>query len=77
MKKIVYAFAAFAVLVVAVIGMSSFTSETGACGDASCHGKNCNYSVGCSCPGFSPTPHKEVYKQAICRHCHHHRSYHK
>ena len=40
-------------------------------------GKHCNGTVGCDCPGFSPIQHKEVWKQAYCKHCSHHRSSHK
>lgn len=40
-------------------------------------GKHCNGIVGCDCPGFAPIQHKEVWKQAYCKHCGHHRSYHK
>ena len=39
-------------------------------------GKKCRYTVGCSCPGFAPTQHKEVYKQSICKNCGHHKRFH-
>lgn len=68
-----------------IFGLCSFKSNettnnqvdniinTHACGE----GKYCNYSVGCGCPGFAPIQHKEVYKLSICKHCGHHRSFHK
>lgn len=45
--------------------------------DVSFKGKNCDGTVGCSCPGFSPITDEEVYRQAYCKHCGHHRNYHK
>lgn len=40
-------------------------------------GTRCNGTVGCNCPGFSPIQHQEVWKQAYCRYCGHHRNSHK
>lgn len=57
--------------------LSSFTSKSEVkneiCTEISCQGKHCNGTVGCDRPGFSPVQHKEVWKQAYCRHCGHHR----
>lgn len=40
-------------------------------------GAHCNGTVGCSCPGFEKISHKEVWKEAYCKHCGHHRRSHK
>jgi hypothetical protein len=40
-------------------------------------GKNCNGTVGCSCPGFSPITNGNEWQKAYCRHCGHSRSVHK
>ena len=83
MKKIIFAVSALMVSAVAVVGLCSFTlpSQTEAnsevCTEISCQGKHCTGTVGCNCPGFSPTQHKEVWKQAYCRYCGHHRGSHK
>ena len=81
MKKIICAVSALMVSTVVVVGLCSFTSKTevksDVCTEVSCQGKHCNGTVGCDCPGFSPIQHKEVWKQAYCRHCGHHRSSHK
>ena len=39
-------------------------------------GKHCNYSVGCSCPGFSPITDGTVAQESYCKHCGHHKKYH-
>ena len=81
MKKIICAVSVLMVSAVVVIGLCSFTSRTevksDVCTEVSCQGKHCNGTVGCDCPGFSPIQHKEVWKQAYCKHCGHHRSSHK
>ena len=41
------------------------------------HGAHCNGTVGCGCPGFSPITSGDVWQQSYCRHCSHHRRYHK
>ena len=40
-------------------------------------GARCNGTVGCGCPGFSPITNGDVWQQAYCRHCGHHRRVHK
>lgn len=73
---------------VAVIGLCSFTSHLGTKSsncelshkvDVHVHatGKRCDGTVGCGCPGFAPIQHKEVWKYSYCKHCGHHKTYHK
>ena len=40
-------------------------------------GKRCNGTVGCDCPGFSPTTNGDVAAEKYCKHCHHRKSVHK
>lgn len=40
-------------------------------------GKKCNYPVGCSCSGFKPKTNGEVWEEAYCKNCGHHKKYHK
>lgn len=81
MKKMICAVSVLMVSAVLVIGLCSFTSrsevKSEVCTETCCEGKHCNGTVGCDCPGFSPIQHKEVWKQAYCKHCGHHRSSHK
>lgn len=81
MKKIIYSISVLALSAVAVVSLCSFTSnldaESSTCSDASCEGKHCRYTVGCSCPGFEPIQHEEVYKLSYCRNCGHHKQYHR
>ena len=81
MKKIICAISVLMVSAVVVIGLCSFTSNTevksDVCTEVECQGTHCNYTVGCGCPGFAPTQHKEVYKLSICKYCGHHKKYHK
>ncbi len=82
MKKTVFCFVAMITMVVSVSVYANAYPKVSAehQHDCSTHthmeGKHCRYTVGCSCPGFAPTQHKEVYKQSICRNCGHHKMYH-
>ena len=40
-------------------------------------GRYCNGTVGCACSGFAPITGGEVWQQAYCRKCSHHRRVHK
>lgn len=40
-------------------------------------GAHCRGTVGCGCPGFAPITNGDVWQQAYCRHCGHHRGVHK
>lgn len=78
-------FAGIAIAIVAVIGLSSFTTAKGSqsttTADLHTHvaaqGAHCNGTVGCGCSGFSPITGQEVWKSAYCKHCGHHRSNHR
>ena len=77
MKKLIYSLVAVVVSAVAVITLCSFTAgESEMDIHTSCQGKHCRATVGCSCPGFQPIKYEEVWKQAYCKHCGHHRSFH-
>ena len=80
MKKIICAVSVLMVSAVVVIGMSSFTLQTkvdsGACSDIPCQGKHCTYTVGCGCSGFLPKA-GDVWEEAHCRRCGHHKRYHR
>ena len=77
-RKIIYAIAIVAISITAFIGLSSFISEAN---NQPTHthaqGKHCRYTVGCDCPGFSPIKNGKVYEESYCKHCKHHKSYHK
>ncbi len=79
MKKFICTLSSVVVALATVITLCSFTASNESEVDiqTSCQGKNCNGNVGCSCPGFSPITDEEVYRQAYCKHCGHHRNYHK
>jgi hypothetical protein len=81
MKKIICVVSTMMVSAIVVFGLCSFTLQTKVkdevCTEVSCQGKHCNYSVGCSGPGFAPTQHEEVNKLSICKYCNHHKKYHK
>lgn len=82
-KKIAIAFAALTVMSAAIITLCSFTSHNEAMADTvqhthvSCQGKHCTGTVGCSCSGFSPITNGKEWQKSYCKHCGHHRSYHK
>lgn len=82
-KKFIFAIALLAITSTAVFALSSFSSkssntdETTVQTDATCQGKNCTYTVGCDCPGFSPITDKEEYKKDYCKHCGHPKSSHR
>ena len=40
-------------------------------------GTHCSGTVGCSCPGFSPRTNGDEWEKSYCKHCGHHRKYHK
>lgn len=75
------------VLVLSIAVLSSFVStdrhnhvETAECvnpSDSECQGKHCSGTVGCSCSGFKPRTDGDVWQQAYCKNCGHHRKYHK
>ncbi len=81
MKKIICAISALMVSAVVVIGLCSFTSKTevksDVCTEVSCQGKHCTYTVGCDCPGFAPITNGDVWEESYCKHCKHHKKYHK
>lgn len=82
-KTILVIWAAMAVSSAVVFGMNAVSdnSQNGKTLDvhnhASCEGTNCSGTVGCKCPGFSPITNSELWKQAYCKHCGHHRRSHK
>ena len=77
----IYAISTLAVSAIAIVSLCSFSSRldttTELHADGTCEGKHCSYTVGCSCPGFKPIQHQEVYKLSYCKYCGHHRKYHK
>lgn len=40
-------------------------------------GKHCSGTVGCSCSGFSPITNGDIWEEAYCRRCSHHRRFHR
>lgn len=40
-------------------------------------GKKCNGTVGCDCTGFKPKTDGDVWEEAYCKKCGHHKRYHK
>lgn len=40
-------------------------------------GARCTGTVGCDCSGFSPITNGDVWQQAYCKRCGHHRRCHK
>lgn len=82
MKKVMFCFIALVAMIASVsVFANSYNNKStdlhhGCSTHVHMEGKHCRYTVGCSCPGFAPTQHKEVYKQAICRNCGHHRRFH-
>ena len=81
MKKIICAVSIFIVSVFAIIVLCSFSSRKNVneeiCNDVTCHGKHCTYTVGCDCPGFAPITNGDVWEESYCKHCKHHKKYHK
>ena len=67
MKKIICAVSMLVVSVFAIVALCSFTSR----------GKHCNYTVGCNCPSFAPITNGDVWEESYCKHCKHHKKYHK
>lgn len=79
-KKLFATLACVALMSVAAVAAFTTTSDTSkAMPEVNTHaaGKHCNYSVGCSCPGFSPITNGTVAQQSYCKHCGHHKSYHR
>ena len=84
-KNIIFAVASIVASVISIIALSSFTSnvENDLCMEssiqtyASCQGKHCTYTVGCKCSGFSPKTNGKEWEKAYCKHCGHHKKYHK
>lgn len=84
MKKIVIVFAAMIATVTSVT-MYANSHEDGCCvknhdafsSNVAVQGKHCSGTVGCSCPGFSPITNGDIWQEAYCRHCSHHRRYHR
>ena len=60
-KKIMFAVASVFLSTIAVVALSSFTSQSNNATESettvhthvSCQGKHCTYTVGCGCSGFS------------------------
>lgn len=52
-------------------------NQTAANAPTACQGKHCSYTVGCDCPGFSPKTNGDVWEKAYCKHCGHHKKYHR
>lgn len=81
MKKIICAVSMFIVSVFAIIVFCSFSSRKNVneeiCNDVTCQGKHCTYTVGCDCPGFAPITNGDVWEESYCKHCKHHKKYHK
>lgn len=85
MKKIIVAFAVVTVCVISIVTLSSFTTNKNRVADIMCEththvaaqGKHCNYTVGCSCSGFAPKTNGDVWEEAYCKRCGHHKRYHK
>ena len=77
MKKIIYLVSAIVVLTVVTIGLCSFTSQHKVTSEMTCQGKHCTYTVGCDCPGFAPITSGDVWEESYCKHCKHHKKYHK
>ncbi len=84
MKKMIFGFVAFlamatsiSVLAEAHVDKSADCDHMGVSTHVTSQGSNCNGTVGCSCPGFSPITNGEVWQQAYCKHCGHHRRSHK
>ena len=46
-------------------------------GNVSFKGKHCRGTEGCGCSGFSPIKSDDVWKEAFCKKCGHHKKYHK
>ncbi len=84
MKKIVFGFVALLAMATSVTVLAkAHNNESAVCEHMSVttqvtsQGTNCNGTVGCSCSGFSPITNGEVWQQAYCKHCGHHRRSHK
>lgn len=77
--------ASFVVAVSAVFALSSFIcndspevlvqTETGMFSHV--QGMHCTGTVGCSCSGFRPITDGQVWQEAYCKNCGHHKRCHK
>lgn len=84
-KKIMLAAFSIFAAIITIVGLSSFTSqskkttasETIIHTHVSCQGKNCTYTVGCDCFGFSPKTNGKEWEKSYCKRCDHHKKYHK
>lgn len=78
------AFAVITVSSAAIIGLSSFISKTDNAIEVnsnlhestSSQGKHCTGTVGCDCSGFSAKT-GDVWEEAYCKKCDHHKKYHR
>lgn len=84
MKKMVIILTAMMTMVVSITTFASVQKEQINEHNHECvtthidmQGTHCRGTVGCGCPGFSPITNGDVWQQAYCRHCGHHRSYHR
>lgn len=70
---------------ITIVGLSSFTSQSNNATEPEstvhtnvlCQGKHCTYTVGCDCSGFSPKTNGKEWEKSYCKHCGHHKKYHK
>ena len=84
-KKKVLVIVAIVVIAVATVGLYIFTTQTGSVEEieksvptqVSSQGKHCTYTVGCDCSGFSPKTNGKEWEKSYCKHCGHHKKYHK
>lgn len=84
-KNTIYAIAAIVISTTAIVGLSSFTSQTESSIEVksnvhthvSSQGKHCTYTVGCDCSGFSPKTDGKEWEKSYCKRCGHHKKYHK
>ena len=84
-KKIMFAVASVFLSTITVVALSSFTSKSSNATESestvhthvSCQGKQCTYTVGCDCSGFSPKTNGKEWEKSYCKRCGHHKKYHK
>ena len=84
-KKQVLAVVAIVIFAVAIVGLYIFTTQTKNVEEieksvpthVSSQGKHCTYTVGCDCSGFSPKTNGKEWEKSYCKHCGHHKKYHK
>ncbi len=84
MKKVIFGFVAVLALATSVSVLANVHNDGRSKCDqvfvtahVSSEGTHCSGTVGCNCSGFSPITDGEVWQQAYCKHCSHHRRSHK